>query len=1087
MMDSSIPEGKRPRLGSYAPPQSRMPHPSEPPTHNYPTQALPPPATSYHDSIPQDHRLAEADHQPHGYAHSGYTTPVPNARQYPPDSTFPRGDARSPIEAQQLSHSQYRPPPGYSRDPHHHSQPMDRPPPPPPSYAQEPNVSITHGMPTAGQHDGLPPNYTAPHNVIIPFPGSGPLGPSIPFSGTYPPKKKSIRASQACDACRGRKAKCDEGRPCSYCLEQSLECNYREIPPPRVDRSMALLTERTEGNSRSIESMNKKLDILLRWMYGQALPPRESTRSTSLEAPSQVLEEKQSFSEEPQTVMRELESPVDSRRQSIQGPPLPTLMSRIISQQPPYRPKPMERVNTLTEDDIKQEENGAFGGELSIPIEHTTAAQKLLRWPSIQELTQGANQNENYVMQGEEERGLLRVYGRGEGRDPADASQHRPASPSVSSEGDDQSFSNAGSPQEGLWGNGFNTLGVAEPQRYLHDPTGGLNTDGTLRLDHSTLHRLLKSYLANIHILHPFLDKNAITAMVTRFASRYNPGSVTRSPFAVATSVPMLDGRRDSAGTKRKRPNGVTSNAHASSSASATNAPPKIFPERSITSALVLLVLALGQITEHADPLPGLAEEIVLPSGMHSSSPYALQTESPPYSLKQSPGSSQSASSSFTSAASPIDAYRMGGSSRRASVDGLPIFQKRDDGLKNADVVPGLAYYAYATDILGNLHGGNELSHIQANLLAGLYAGQLARVLESWRWINSACTACQVIIRPAKFDLEKDEARKEMVIFAFWTCLQLESDILAELDLPHSGISRYEDTIPLPKGVTLSEHDAGQTTMGIYYSAQIQLRKILNRAHSALYAVDKSAKKPGWSSLTRDDLEFQLAQWRKGLPRGFSWEDDDPPAEDINAARMRAKYYGARYIINRPFLHHAIHPITSYRDHYTNNSLGAANGRMSQRGSPTLPAPMSAVDQSGRRKNNMAPPNGTSEGVNGKIREACEICIKSAIQSTVAFDNLGKRPIVTNIFGTAHAQFGNLLVLSATYRSDMQSLVPREKLENLLRRTISFLRRLAPVSPTLKTDTKILENVERVVFGANYVHESFSSFNGHGPSTSVRW
>lgn len=47
------------------------------------------------------------------------------------------------------------------------------------------------------------------------------------------------------------------------------------------------------------------------------------------------------------------------------------------------------------------------------------------------------------------------------------------------------------------------------------------------------------------------------------------------------------------------------------------------------------------------------------------------------------------------------------------------------------DITPGLAYYTYAVKILGTVYGGNDLSHGQAGVLACLYMGQFARVLES--------------------------------------------------------------------------------------------------------------------------------------------------------------------------------------------------------------------------------------------------------------------------------------------------------------------------------------------------------------------
>jgi hypothetical protein len=68
------------------------------------------------------------------------------------------------------------------------------------------------------------------------------------------------------------------------------------------------------------------------------------------------------------------------------------------------------------------------------------------------------------------------------------------------------------------------------------------------------------------------------------------------------------------------------------------------------------------------------------------------------------------------------------------------------------------------------------------------------------------------------------------------------SDILAELDLPASGISRSEGRIALPKGVfTLTlpnEIRAPNTMMMFFYSAQIHLRKVLNRVHTDLYKAE---------------------------------------------------------------------------------------------------------------------------------------------------------------------------------------------------------------------------------------------------------
>jgi hypothetical protein len=69
--------------------------------------------------------------------------------------------------------------------------------------------------------------------------------------------------------------------------------------------------------------------------------------------------------------------------------------------------------------------------------------------------------------------------------------------------------------------------------------------------------------------------------------------------------------------------------------------------------------------------------------------------------------------------------------------------------LKNYDVIPGLEYFAYATDMLGNITGAyNNMKDVYANIFASLYYGQLCRPLESYAYIHKASHKLQVIIRP---------------------------------------------------------------------------------------------------------------------------------------------------------------------------------------------------------------------------------------------------------------------------------------------------------------------------------------------------
>lgn len=380
--------------------------------------------------------------------------------------------------------------------------------------------------------------------------------------------------------------------------------------------------------------------------------------------------------------------------------------------------------------------------EAPFPHDHTTPAGRLLRWPAIRDLVrpllekEGVQWIDNYPQRFEESRGQLPLFGRGE------ASMTRPADSAAAYEYVDiaDDSSQAGDHQSPSAGTDWGPIGGMSP------PGGALppeirahqsRADVTLDFEDSKVWRYVSNYKDHIQNMHPLIPPEDLNAMVVSFLEEVGAQKArSQARFASQPDGGYLDNDR-----KRKRspiPNGVEPGPPAK----------KQKPQRSIKHALVLLVLALGKICGVRDRKLPEAPERERDNGPNHASPIVrngLVTSpnhgSPPSSaISQSPGQA--------GLPSPKDIERAA-ASRRSSVQtsgvqgptsaASPAPLKK----KNYEVIPGLEYFAYATDILGNQFGSYKLNHVQAHILASLYYGQLGRVIPSFRHIRFAC---QVIV-----------------------------------------------------------------------------------------------------------------------------------------------------------------------------------------------------------------------------------------------------------------------------------------------------------------------------------------------------
>lgn len=410
---------------------------------------------------------------------------------------------------------------------------------------------------------------------------------------------------------------------------------------------------------------------------------------------------------------------------------------------------PVQPLEGSTPGAIEEEEEGppVSPGQPLIPVNHTTGAARLLLVPSIKQMVDGGGglpknvKDEKYPMLQEERRGLLRLFGRGEGTDLAQGYDRDPMNDHADSIVD--TSSDVSSPAGEEWGQLGGMTPPSSAPDYPPQIVGSIMSDGMPDFRKSVVLDLVKSYKDNMNIMHPILIPRRLDALVESFlksipSDSAKPKQVQNLASQHAGFVSMKP--PESPGSKRKRSPGVGEPPEISVTGGYNFVKPG-HPSRSISTALVLLVLALGKICQEHGKIPEL------PTDKDAENPWGHINS--PIVRNGHPSPIQSSPTQPSELPSPQDNVdRFYPRSRRTSIEGDPYLVRSGLRPRNVDVIPGLAYFALATDIIGNQLGGNSLQHVHVNILAGLYHGQLARVLESHAYIHQACRALQVILRP---------------------------------------------------------------------------------------------------------------------------------------------------------------------------------------------------------------------------------------------------------------------------------------------------------------------------------------------------
>ena len=135
----------------------------------------------------------------------------------------------------------------------------------------------------------------------------------------------------------------------------------------------------------------------------------------------------------------------------------------------------------------------------------------------------------------------------------------------------------------------------------------------------------------------------------------------------------------------------------------------------------------------------------------------------------------------------------------------------------------------------------------------------------------------------------------------------VRSDLLAELDLPHSGIVQFEESVGLPCGFDRTppspsdaEPPVGRDELW-YFLAEIALRRLLNRVSHVIYSSSSTTSTSLLEPVVAE-LDYQLAQWYDNLPIPIQFPHGRVPFNNPVQSVLRLRYFACRTIIFRPYI-----------------------------------------------------------------------------------------------------------------------------------------------------------------------------------------
>ncbi|KAI0017489.1 hypothetical protein F4780DRAFT_588089 [Xylariomycetidae sp. FL0641] len=324
---------------------------------------------------------------------------------------------------------------------------------------------------------------------------------------------------------------------------------------------------------------------------------------------------------------------------------------------------------------------------------------------------------------------------------------------------------------------------------------------------------------------------------------------------------------------------------------------------------------------------------------------------------------------------------------------------------------PGLQYFTAAWSLLPGMMTANSVLAAQCHLLAAAYLFYLVRPLEAWNLLCTTSNKLQLLLMtPARIP----EDQRELCERIYWNALMFESDLLAELDLPHSGVVQLEENVGLPGGFQGEESEAVGRDDLWYFLAEIALRRLLNRVSQLIYSKDSIASTTSLEPVVAE-LDFQLTQWYESLPLALQFPFTRTTLADPVQTVLRLRFFACRTIIYRPYI-------------------------------------LAVLDNE-------------QAVLDPAVRESCHKCLEASIRQLehISAHHAGHMPYLWQ--GALSIVSQTLLVMGATMSPSLSNilltLVPhREALDQIINDVVVDIEQMAALAPSLSLAAEIIKEAE---------------------------